>query len=129
MSNEARFSWGKENVTFGSNSLGNTIPPTSDVGNAVSNIIFNAPDLLTFGPLTNLPQGRTVTTWQAQDNWTYVVGCNSLKAGVNLIYQKSPNTFLPNYNGQFLIRRLWGTCGKHSQPNSHCVGNSAPEFQ
>src|SRR6516164_7747651 len=101
MSNEARFSWGKEDVTFGSNSLGNTIPPTSEVGNAISNIIFNASDLLTFGPLTNLPQGRTVTTWQAQDNWTYVVGRHSLKAGVNFTYQKSPNTFLPNYNGQF----------------------------
>jgi hypothetical protein len=124
MSNEARFSWGKEDVTFGSNSLGNTIPPPSEVGSAISNIIFNSSSLLTFGPLTNLPSGRTVTTWQAQDNWTYVVGRHSLKAGVNFTYQKSPNTFLPNYNGQFRFADYGGLA--ENVPNRIRIASGTP---
>jgi len=124
MSNEARFSWGKTQVTFGSNSLGNTIPPTSDVGNALANIIFNAANLQTFGPPTNFPQGRTVTTWQVQDNWTYILGRHSLKAGVNFTYQKSPNTFLPNYNGQFRFTDYAGY--SENVPNRIRIASGTP---
>jgi Carboxypeptidase regulatory-like domain len=124
MANEFRFAWGKEEVTFGSNSLGNTIPPTGDVGNALSNILFNSTSLLQFGPPTNFPQGRTVKTWQLQDNWTYAKGRHSLKAGVNWTYQISPNTFLPNYNGQDRFSS-WATYAENT-PNRIRIASGTP---
>jgi hypothetical protein len=36
-----------------------------------------------------------------QDNWNYVLGQHTVKAGVNWTYQQSPNIFLPNFNGTF----------------------------
>jgi len=116
MSNEFRFSWGREEVTFGSNSLGNTIPSTADVGKALSNIIFNSSSLQTFGPPTNFPQGRTVKTWQLQDNWTFVAGKHSLKAGVNWTYQIS-------------LHQLGDFCGKCPKPHPHCFWNAPSGFQ
>jgi hypothetical protein len=102
MSNEVRASYGRVNFTFGGNSLGNTIPPSGRIDTALANILFNSvTPLLQIGPLTNLPQGRIVNTYQGQDNWSYFVGRHSLKAGVNFTYQRSPNNFLPNLNGQF----------------------------
>ena len=48
-----------------------------------------------------LPQQRIVNTWQAQDNWNWVLGKHQIKAGVNWTYQRSPNIFLPNINGAY----------------------------
>jgi hypothetical protein len=124
MSNEFRFSWGKEQVTFGSNSLGDTIPSTSDVGKALSNILFNSTSLQQFGPPTNFPQGRDVKTWQLQDNWTFTLGKHSLRAGVNWTYQISPNTFLPNYNGQ--DRFLNWTTFAENIPNRIRIASGTP---
>ena len=103
MANEFRASYGRVNVDFGSNSLGNTIPPQQQIDQGLANIVFNDPSLLGIGPPTNFPQGRIVNTYQFQDNWTYFHGRNSYKAGVNYTYQRSPNTFLPNINGQYLF--------------------------
>jgi hypothetical protein len=103
MANEFRASYGRINVDFGSNSLGNTIPPQQQIDQGLTNIVFADPSLLGIGPPTNLPQGRIVNTYQFQDNWTYFHGRNSYKAGVNYTYQRSPNTFLPNVNGQYLF--------------------------
>jgi hypothetical protein len=101
MANEFRASYGRENVEFGGNTLGNTIPNATDIGNAVANITFATTGLLGYGPATNAPQGRIVNTYQLQDNWSYVVGRHQLKAGVNVTQQRSPNFFLPNVNGQW----------------------------
>jgi hypothetical protein len=101
MSNEFRASYGRLNVEFGGNSIGNTVPNQGNLGAAISQIIFRTAGLLSFGPATNAPQGRIVNTYQAQDNWSYFVGRHSLKAGVNYTEQRSPNIFLPNFNGQF----------------------------
>jgi len=102
MVNEARVSFGRLNVDFGGNSIGNTLPPTSQLDTALTNVTFNNPGAnLGYGPATNLPQQRIVNTWQAQDNWNYVMGKHQIKAGVNWTYQRSPNIFLPNINGQF----------------------------
>ena len=102
MVNEARVSYGRLNVDFGGNSIGNTLPPTSQLDTGVTNVTFNNPSAnLGYGPATNLPQQRIVNTWQAQDNWNYVKGKHQIKAGVNWTYQRSPNIFLPNINGQF----------------------------
>jgi hypothetical protein len=99
MANEFRASYGRENVEFGGNGIGNTIPSQTSIGNALANISFSTSGLLGYGPATNAPQGRIVNTYQLQDNWTYIKGRHQLKAGANLTQQRSPNFFLPNGNG------------------------------
>ena len=100
MVNEARVGFDRLNVNFGGNSVGNAFEPAQGgILNALANVTIGGS--VGFGPATNLPQGRLVNTWQAQDNWNYVKGKHSFKAGVNWTYQRSPNTFLPNVNGQF----------------------------
>ncbi len=42
-----------------------------------------------------------MNTWQAQDNWNFVMGKHTFKAGVNYTFQRSPNIFLPNIDGAF----------------------------
>jgi Carboxypeptidase regulatory-like domain len=102
MVNEARASFGRLNVEFGGSALSGAAEPTAQqLDQAPANVIFRATNLLGFGPATNLPQQRIVNTWQAQDNWNYVLGKHQLKAGVNWTYQRSPNIFLPNINGQY----------------------------
>ena len=101
MSNEFRASYGRLNVEFGGNTIGNTVPNQGNIGDALSQITFNNPQFLSFGPATNAPQGRIVNDYQFQDNWSYFVGRHALKAGVNFTYQRSPNAFLPNLNGTF----------------------------
>jgi hypothetical protein len=101
MLNELRASVGRENVQFGGNTIGNTVPTDAGVENALASINFSDPSLLGWGPADNFPQGRIVNTYQLQDNLSYVHGKHQFKAGVNLTLQKSPNTFLPNGNGFF----------------------------
>lgn len=101
MVNEFRVGFDRLNVEFGGNGLGNTVPQQGDIGNALARIAFTDPSLLAFGPLTNIPQGRIVNTWQAQENWSFVTGRHQIKAGGNFTYQRSPNIFLPNLNGSF----------------------------
>src|SRR2546425_3632558 len=101
MSNEFRASYGRLNVEFGGNTIGNTIPNQANIGDALGRITFSDPTQLAFGPATNAPQGRIVNTYQVQDNWSYFRGRHQIKAGVNLTYQRSPNIFLPFLNGRF----------------------------
>lgn len=102
MVNEARVSFGRLNVEFGGNTIGNTLPSSNQLDQAPANITFDNPNTnLGFGPNTAFPQQRIVNTWQGQDNWNYVLGKHQVKAGVNFTYQRSPNIFLPNINGQF----------------------------
>ncbi|HXO38543.1 MAG TPA: carboxypeptidase regulatory-like domain-containing protein, partial [Candidatus Acidoferrum sp.] len=100
MVNETRVSFGRLGVVFGGNSLG-TVPLAANLPNAIANISFNSSALLGWGPATNIPQSRLVNTWQAQDNWNYVLGKHNFKSGVNWTYQRTPNIFLPAINGQF----------------------------
>lgn len=100
MVNEARVSFGRLNVQFGTNTLG-TVPGISSVDQAITRATFNNAAFLPFGLNGGFPQGRIVNTWQGQDNWNMVVGKHTLKAGVNYTYQRSPNVFLPNLNGAF----------------------------
>jgi Carboxypeptidase regulatory-like domain len=105
MVNEARVGFNRLNVNFGGNSIGNTLEPAEGgILNALANVTIGGS--LGFGPATNLPQGRLVNTWQAQDNWNLVKGKHNFKAGVNWTYQRSPNTFLPDVNGQFAYGSL-----------------------
>lgn len=101
--NEFRVSYGRLNVEFGGDNFGSTLEPVAgNLLNAPANVSFpRATTGLGFGPATNLPQQRIVNTWQAQDNYNYVVGRHQFKAGVNWTYQRSPNIFLPTVNGAF----------------------------
>jgi hypothetical protein len=101
MVNDLRLTFGRTNVEFGGNSLGNTVPNDQQLENALAQISFTAGNLAGFGPINNSPQGRIVNTYQFQDNWNYVVGKHQLKAGINYTYQRSPNYFLPNVNGSY----------------------------
>jgi hypothetical protein len=97
MVNEARIAFGRLNVGFGGNSIGNTDPTPGNLQQALASVTITGG--LSFGPANNLPQARIVNTWQAQDNWNYVLGKHQLKAGTNFTYQRSPNIFLPGING------------------------------
>lgn len=105
MVNEARVGFGRLNVEFGGNSIG-TEPAVGNLSQALTNVNFLDGKTLGYGPGTIFPQGRFVNTWQAQDNWNYVLGRHQLKAGVNFTHQQSPNTFLPNINGQYNYNSL-----------------------
>jgi hypothetical protein len=107
MVNELRVGFNRLNVDFGGNTLG-TVPTADQVGSAVARITFRTPGFLAVGTANNLPQSRIVNTWQAQDNWNFVMGKHTFKAGVNYTFQRSPNVFLPNLNGVFQFQD-WST--------------------
>jgi len=97
------------NVEFGGSSISGLAEPVAgQLDQAPANVIFStAASSLGFGAATNLPQQRIVNTWQAQDNWNWVLGKHQIKAGVNWTYQRSPNVFLPNINGAYRFSN-WG---------------------
>ncbi|OLB37250.1 MAG: hypothetical protein AUH11_09180 [Acidobacteria bacterium 13_2_20CM_57_17] len=126
MSNEFRASYGRINVEFGGNSIGNTIPNQGALGSAIARVSFNGTTNLGFGPATNAPQGRIVNTYQAQDNWSYFLGRHGLKAGVNFTYQRSPNTFLPDFNADYRFSN-WGAYGPDT-PNRIRIAQGSPSL-
>jgi hypothetical protein len=104
MTNEFRVGYGRQNTEFGGNGIGNTVPVQGEIGNALSSIAVTntgGPAILTYGVNDAAPQGRVVNNYQVQDQWSYVHGKSQWKAGVNFTYQKSPNVFLPNFNGTY----------------------------
>ena len=146
MVNEARVSFGRLNVVFGGNSIG-TVPSGAQLDQAVAKVTFRFPSVfdrpgtawapiatangldpnflpnfgfLAIGAATNLPQSRVVNTWQLQDNWNWVLGKHTVKAGVNFTYQRSPNSFLPNVDGAYRFdgwgnaNYLLGSAGFHT---------------
>ena len=117
MVNEARISYGRLNVEFGGSSISGLAEPVAgQLDQAPANVIFStAASSLGFGAATNLPQQRIVNTWQAQDNWNWVLGKHQIKAGVNWTYQRSPNVFLPNINGAYRFSN-WGAFANNT-PN------------
>jgi hypothetical protein len=124
MVNETRIGFDRLNVDFGGNNMGNPFEPTQGgILQALSNVTIQG-GFLGFGPATNFPQGRLVNTWQAQDNFNYVLGKHALKAGVNWTYQRSPNTFLPNVNGAYRYSNM--TSFINGTPNRIQVAEGNP---
>lgn len=101
MVNELKFGYDRLNVQFGGDQIGNPFTPSA--GNLLNASTFVAigGNSLSFGDAPNLPEGRIVNTWQGQDNWNYVVGKHTFKAGANWTYEQSPNIFLPFVNGEY----------------------------
>ncbi|HEY7402426.1 MAG TPA: carboxypeptidase regulatory-like domain-containing protein [Candidatus Angelobacter sp.] len=124
MVNEVRVGFDRLNVNFGGNNIGNAFEPAQGgILNALTNVTLQG-GFLGFGPATNFPQGRLVNTWQGQDNFNYVLGKHSLKAGVNWTYQRSPNTFLPNVNGAYRYSNL--TSYVNGTPNRIQIAQGNP---
>lgn len=126
MVNEARVGFNRLNVDFGGNSLG-TVPTADQVDQAVTRVTFQTPGFAAIGAATNLPQSRIVNTWQAQDNWNFVMGKHTLKAGVNYTFQRSPNIFLPNIDGAFRFAS-WNTFAQLNQPNRVQLAKGDPSL-
>ncbi len=125
MVNEARVGFNRLNVDFGGNSIG-TVPTAGNVGDAVTRITFSATGFMAVGAATNLPQSRIVNTWQAQDNWNYVAGKHTFKAGVNYTFQRSPNVFLPTIDGAFRYSS-WATFATNT-PNRVQIAAGDPSL-
>jgi hypothetical protein len=115
--NDFRISYGRENVEFGGNSIG-SLPSQGQLGDAFTNVGFVSTGLLSLGPATNSPQGRIVNTYQVQDNFAFTVGRHQMKAGYNGTAQRSPNVFLPNYNGAYSFTDYGGLALGATDPNS-----------
>ena len=127
MVNETRIAFGRLNVQFGGNSIGNTDPTMANILQGLTNVTIGGG--LGFGPATNLPQGRIVNTWQGQDNWNYVRGKHALKAGVNFTYQRSPNVFLPTVNGSFQFANYNAFFNNTPAAVSVAEGNTVSDFR
>ncbi len=123
MVNEVRGSFGRLNVLFGGNTIG-TVP--TDLTQALASISFRAPGFLSIGTANNLPQFRIVNTYQAQDNFNYVIGKHQLKAGVNYTHQVSPNGFLPSVNGVFNFAN-WASFIANT-PRTVTIADGSPSF-
>jgi hypothetical protein len=126
--NEFRATYGRENVGFGGNSIGNTVPTQTSLTDALSSISIGSGNL-TFGPNNASPQGRIVNSYQFQDNWTYIRGRHALKAGVNYTYQRSPNFFLPNVNGSFTYANYAALAQNTASAISITAGNPVLDFR
>jgi hypothetical protein len=126
MVNEGRLSYGRSHTEFGGNTIGNTVPPVGLLNQAISSINFSSASSLGFGPFNNLPQQRIVNTWQIQDNWSYNLGQHTVKAGVNWTYQRTPNLFLPNFNG-FTRFSNWNSFFLNT-PNLVRIANGNPQL-
>ncbi len=126
--NQFRASWGRENVEFGGNTIGNTVPQQQNIGSALAQISFQAPGQLTLGVPSGFPQGRIVNTYQIQDNFTKTIGNHQIKAGVNWTRQYSPNVFLPNYNGVYTYPDYGGLAANTPAYDSITSGNPYLNF-
>ena len=126
--NEFRASYGRLNDQDGGNSIGNTVPRAAQLGDALTTIFFNDPNLLSLGVALGSPSGRVVNTYQIQDNWTHLAGRHSLKAGVNFTHLRSPNIGLTDYNGFFRFDDFGAFVANIAQPRAARFGESVLGF-
>ncbi|MFN0123293.1 MAG: TonB-dependent receptor domain-containing protein, partial [Blastocatellia bacterium] len=110
INNEFRFNYSKLFVLFGGGSSGGTaqIPHPDDIDKAHANFVpnftaANGLGLLGVGPATNLPQGRSVESFQYTDNVTMTFGSHQIKTGFDLRKLENTAPFLPFINGQFVF--------------------------
>lgn len=127
MVNETRLAFGRLNVGFGGNTIGNTDPTPGNLLQALANVGITGG--LGFGPANNLPQARLVNTWQGQDNWNYVFGKHQLKAGTNFTYQRSPNIFLPAINGIYSFSNYTNYFANTPAAITVAQGNPVSDFR
>ncbi len=95
--NQIRYGFQQTKLTFG----GGAYPTctTTNLASCPSNVAVTS--YATYGPATNIPQGRIVKATQVQDNANWALGRHAITFGGEFDYQNSPNTFLPNTSGSF----------------------------
>ena len=103
--NDFRFSTARLFVAFeGGNTFGGSFLGGQAAVDAVRKNLarINMPaGFLDFGLATNLPQGRLVRNFQWQDNFSYIYGRHTLKAGMEVRRNRTTAPFLPFVNGQY----------------------------
>lgn len=103
--NDFRFSTGRFFVAFeGSNTFGGSFLGGQATLDAIRPNLarMNMPSgTLDFGLATNLPQGRLLYNFQWQDNFSYIWGRHTLKAGMEVRRNRTTAPFLPFVNGQY----------------------------
>jgi hypothetical protein len=112
-------------VQFGGNTVG-SVPLMNNVANTMASIGFTTSTLLGIGPGSNFPEGRIVNSYQLQDNFSYTKGQHQLKWGANITNQRSPNVFLPGYNGIYTFSD-WGAYAANT-PSSTTLDEGNPEY-
>ena len=125
MLNEFRVGYSRNAVQFGGNTLG-SVPLMNNVGDAITSVAFTNPNLLGYGPTSNMPEGRVVNSYQLQDNFSYTKGQHQLKWGANITNQRSPNVFLPTYNGAYVFGD-WGAYAANT-PSAVTLVEGNPEY-
>ena len=126
MVNQLRLGYARSKGGFGTNTLGNTVPGAGLIADALTSISFISSALLGFGPSPGLPQSRIVNSYQLQDNFQYAVGVHQLKWGANITNQRSPNVFLPTYNGAYAFSD-YGAFAANT-PSSVSITEGSPSF-
>ncbi|MCG3160434.1 MAG: hypothetical protein JMDDDDMK_01503 [Acidobacteria bacterium] len=107
INNEFRFNYSRLFVLFGGGTTGGKgqIPHPDDIDKAhallTPNFTVGGLSLLTVGPATNLPQGRTVEAYQYTDNVVWTTGNHQVKFGGDFRQLKNIAPFLPNVNGSY----------------------------
>ncbi|HEY6339088.1 MAG TPA: carboxypeptidase-like regulatory domain-containing protein [Candidatus Sulfotelmatobacter sp.] len=125
MLNEFRVGYSRNAVQFGGNTVG-SVPLMSNVANTMTSIGFTSSSLLGFGPGAGFPEGRVVNSYQLQDNFSYTKGQHQLKWGANITNQRSPNVFLPGYNGIYVFND-WGSYAANT-PSQTTLDEGNPEY-
>jgi outer membrane receptor protein involved in Fe transport len=123
-------------VLFGGGcSTPNCIPDPSDILNTFTNIAFQAfptslgnTGLETIGPATNLPQGRTVTSYQFRDDFSKVIGRHELKMGADIRRLTNAVPFLPDANGAFTYGSTAGIASNTAVATDLAVGPAALSY-
>lgn len=98
--NEARLNYYRLVLQFGGNTIGNTVPTENELATALASVSLPT-GYAGFGYSNVVPDGRDTNSYQLQDNLSWTHGRHTIKAGANLTYQRSPNIWLPNYNGSY----------------------------
>ena len=115
--NEARLNYYRLVLQFGGNSIGNTVPTENDLATLWRASVV-PPGYAGFGYSNVLPDGRVTNSYQLQDNLSWTHGRHTVKAGTNLTYQRSPNIWLPNYNGTYSFAHYGRLLRGHPQTRS-----------
>lgn len=134
MVNDFRIGFQRANVQFGTNSTG-TVPGIGGLTNAVTQVTIdengavNGTVFQGFGLNADFPQGRIISTWQGQDNWSFLQGKNEWLGGVNYTYQRSINSFFPGINGTWDYASLAAVLANTPDVVSGGIGNPVLDFR
>jgi hypothetical protein len=104
--NQVRFSYERTGVFFEGGGGFPTCTTGSGGGSCPPTIAFSGSSSLAFGVGNNIPQARKVFNTQFQDNASWQHGRHVIKFGGEYVRQRSPGSFLPNFEGTYTFANL-----------------------